>query len=213
MTSYDTHADVVAARAEGAMVMVPLGEDAPWPDAATVEASDCYPPPVQLADGRWVGTRTILSEARRELVVLHGAERSALASIAGRSRGTPRIANRLLRRVRDYAQVRAEGKVVDGVVDEALALEGVDGRGLDDLDRAYLRVIGGTYRGGPVGLEAIAATMGQDAGTLEDVVEPYLLQIGFVARTRRGRQLTADGAAFVGVTIETKPDESALFAE
>ncbi|MCA9673159.1 MAG: hypothetical protein KC503_46520 [Myxococcales bacterium] len=79
MTSYDTHADVVAARAEGAMVMVPLGEDAPWPDAATVEASDCYPPPVQLADGRWVGTRTILSEARRELVVLHGAERSALA--------------------------------------------------------------------------------------------------------------------------------------
>ena len=141
------------------------------------------------------------------------AETSALSSIAGRSRGTPRIANRLLRRVRDYAQVRADGRVVGAVVDEALALEGVDKRGLDELDREYMRVIGTTYRGGPVGLEAIAATMGQDAGTLEDVVEPYLLQIGFVARTRRGRELTVDGAAFAGVKLEVKPEGSALFAE
>lgn len=127
------------------------------------------------------------------------ATKGALESIAKRSRGTPRIANRLLRRVRDYAQVRAGGKVDPRVVDEALALEGVDALGLDDLDRAYLKVIGGTYRGGPVGLEAVAATMGEDGQTLEDVVEPFLLQTGYLARTRRGRMLTADGARYVGV--------------
>lgn len=127
------------------------------------------------------------------------ASEPAMESIAHRSRGTPRIANRLLRRVRDYAQVRAGGKVEPRVVDEALALEGVDGLGLDDLDRKYLKVVGSTYRGGPVGLDAIGATMGEDPGTLEDVVEPFLLQVGFLARTRRGRMLTADGAKYVGV--------------
>jgi Holliday junction DNA helicase RuvB len=128
------------------------------------------------------------------------SERGALEQIAGRSRGTPRVANRLLKRVRDYAQVRASGVIDMGVVDEALALEGVDGRGLDDLDRAYLRTIASTYRGGPVGLEAIAATMGQDSGTLEDVVEPFLLQEGLLARTRRGRMLTHEGASLMGVS-------------
>ncbi|MEM8834612.1 MAG: Holliday junction branch migration DNA helicase RuvB [Planctomycetota bacterium] len=120
------------------------------------------------------------------------AEHDALHSIARRSRGTPRIANRLLRRVRDYAQVRAGGEVSPRSVDEALALEGVDRRGLDDLDRRYMTTIATTYRGGPVGLEAVAATMGEDAGTLEDVVEPFLLQAGLLARTRRGRTLTHD---------------------
>ncbi len=128
-------------------------------------------------------------------------EREAMVSIARRSRGTPRIANRLLRRVRDYAQVRTDGAISERVVDEALALEGIDALGLDDLDRAYLEAIGGVYKGGPVGLEAIAATMGEDAGTLGDVVEPFLLQIGFLARTRRGRLLTAAGAEFAGVEI------------
>ncbi|MCA9292423.1 MAG: Holliday junction branch migration DNA helicase RuvB [Phycisphaerales bacterium] len=118
-----------------------------------------------------------------------------LARIAKRSRGTPRIALRLLRRVRDYAQVRGEGTIDADTVAQALALEGVDELGLDELDRRYLSTIRNTYEGGPVGLEAIAATMGEDAGTLEDVVEPYLLQIGLVARTRRGRELTRDGAA------------------
>ncbi len=130
------------------------------------------------------------------------AEEPALRAIAERSRGTPRIANRLLRRVRDYAQVRAGGAVTGRVVEEALALEGVDGLGLDELDRAYLRTIATTYKGGPVGLEAVAATMGDDAGTLEDVVEPFLLQCGLLARTRRGRQLTADGGRYVGVEIK-----------
>jgi Holliday junction DNA helicase RuvB len=81
------------------------------------------------------------------------------------------------------------------VATEALRLEGVDDLGLDTLDRAYLRVLADTYEGGPAGLEAIAATLGEDAGTLEDVVEPYLLQIGLLARTRQGRQLTAAGAS------------------
>ncbi|MDX2114925.1 MAG: Holliday junction branch migration DNA helicase RuvB [Planctomycetota bacterium] len=140
----------------------------------------------------------------------------AIGAIARRSRGTPRIANRLLRRVRDYAQVRSGGKIDERVVDEALALEGIDPRGLDDLDRAYLKVIGTTYRGGPVGLEAIAATMGEDGQTLEDVVEPFLLQVGFLARTRRGRMLTPDGAAYVGVEAPAVPEgsgaEPGLFA-
>jgi Holliday junction DNA helicase RuvB len=123
----------------------------------------------------------------------------ALAMIAARSRGTPRIANRLLRRVRDFAQVRGDGVLTGPMVVDSLALEGVDQLGLDDLDRAYLRVIAKVYDGGPVGLEAVAATLNQDAGTLEDVVEPYLLQIGFLARTRRGRMLTPAGAAHIGM--------------
>jgi Holliday junction DNA helicase RuvB len=143
---------------------------------------------------------TIVERSRGILGV--EADAGALRTIALRSRGTPRIANRLLRRVRDYAQVRAEGRIADAVVAEALALEGVDDRGLDQLDRSFLATIAGTYEGGPVGLEAIAATMGEDAGTLEDVVEPFLLQSGLLARTRRGRQLTPAGAELMGVEIK-----------
>ena len=127
------------------------------------------------------------------LLGLAGVSPEVFASLAARSRGTPRVALRLLRRVRDFAQVRAAGRVDEDIVTEALALEGVDGLGLDDLDRAYLQTIARVYEGGPVGLEAIAATMGEDAGTLGDVVEPYLLQIGFLARTRQGRELTLAG--------------------
>jgi Holliday junction DNA helicase RuvB len=112
------------------------------------------------------------------------------ATIARRSRGTPRIANRLLRRVRDFAEVRADGKITEAVADEALRREGVDGRGLDRLDRAFLRTIAEQYRGGPVGIGAIAATLTEDAETLEDVVEPYLLKIGFVVRSASGRKVT-----------------------
>ncbi|TVQ30417.1 MAG: Holliday junction branch migration DNA helicase RuvB [Phycisphaeraceae bacterium] len=144
----------------------------------------------------------LILERSARLLEIPMRDASALESVSQRSRGTPRIANRLLRRVRDYAQVRADGRIATDVVDQALALEGVDALGLDELDRAYLRTIATTYRGGPVGLEAVAATMGEDAGTLEDVVEPYLLQIGFLARTRRGRELTHDGAKHIGVEIE-----------
>ncbi len=124
------------------------------------------------------------------LLGLEEPDVASLNRIAARSRGTPRIANRLLRRVRDYAQVKTKGRLDGACVDDALALEGVDALGLDRLDRAYLTTIATTYAGGPVGLETVAATMNEDAGTIEDVVEPYLLQMGFLARTRRGRALT-----------------------
>jgi Holliday junction DNA helicase RuvB len=123
----------------------------------------------------------------------------ALGLIADRSRGTPRIANRLLRRVRDYSTVRARGRLDGQVARAALDLEGVDPLGLDPLDRAYLTCIHRVYHGGPVGLEAIAATMNQDAGTLEDVVEPYLLQLGFLTRTRRGRMITRAATDHLGL--------------
>lgn len=125
----------------------------------------------------------------------------ALGAIASRSRGTPRIANRLLRRVRDYAMVRHDGKINPGIVDDALELEGIDHLGLDELDRAFLKTIHSVFDGGPVGLEAISATMNEDSGTLEDVVEPYLLQIGFLARTKRGRQITPRACKHLGLKL------------
>ena len=119
-------------------------------------------------------------------------------TIAARSRGTPRIANRLLRRVRDFAEVRADGAITAGIADEALQREGVDERGLDRLDRAYLRTIAEGYGGGPVGINAIAATLTEDLETLEDVVEPFLLKIGFVQRTANGRKTTPAALAHLG---------------
>ncbi len=115
------------------------------------------------------------------------ADHEALELMAQRSRGTPRTANRLLRRVRDYAQVRADGKINQEVAKKALEVEGVDQTGLDELDRKFLLTIMDYYNGGPVGIEAIAATLNEESGTLVDVVEPYLLKIGFVNRTRQGR--------------------------
>jgi Holliday junction DNA helicase RuvB len=109
------------------------------------------------------------------------------AEIAQRSRGTPRIANRLLRRVRDYADVKADGRITPDVAREALQLEGVDEQGLDDLDRNFLSTMIRLYKGGPVGVEAMAATLNEEVDTLVDMVEPYLLQLGFVSRTRSGR--------------------------
>jgi Holliday junction DNA helicase RuvB len=137
----------------------------------------------------------------------------SLNMIASRSRGTPRIANRLLRRVRDYSQVRARGELTSDIVDVSLRLEGVDELGLDELDRKYLSVIGQVYRGGPVGLEAIAATLAEDSGTLEELVEPYLLQIGFLARTRKGRRLTHRAAKHLGIAISDDDPVGELFPE
>jgi Holliday junction DNA helicase RuvB len=114
----------------------------------------------------------------------------SLNCIATRSRGTPRIALRLLRRVRDFSQVRRNNKIDLSVVNEALQLEGIDSEGLDTLDRCYLETLATVYEGGPVGVEAIAATMGEDPGTLQDVVEPFLLQAGYLSRTRQGRKIT-----------------------
>jgi len=132
---------------------------------------------------------------------MEGVSREAFDAIAARSRGTPRIALRLLRRVRDFAEVRAKGRADRDAVDGALRLEGVDALGLDELDRKYMRTIASIYGGGPVGLEAIAATLGEDSETLEDLVEPFLLQIGFLARTRQGRRLTKPGADAIGFAL------------
>ncbi len=162
----------------------------------------------------YYGRTDLLSILRRsagllELELTDDAD-AALSAIAERARGTPRIANRLLRRVRDFAQVKHDGQLGPAVVDAALELEGVDAIGLDELDRKYLRVIGEVYAGGPVGLEAVAATLGEDGGTLESVVEPYLLQLGYVARTRKGRQLTQAGAGHVGLALADRKS-AALF--
>ena len=119
--------------------------------------------------------------------------------IACRSRGTPRIANRLLRRVRDYAQVRADGVITRAVSDEALTRLEVDKQGLDSLDRRMLRSIIEFYGGGPVGLETVAATINEEAITLEDVYEPYLLQQGFITRTPRGRCITKKAYDHLGI--------------
>ncbi|MFO8102510.1 MAG: Holliday junction branch migration DNA helicase RuvB [Dehalococcoidia bacterium] len=118
--------------------------------------------------------------------------------IARRSRGTPRVANRLLRRVRDYAEVNSDGKITRQIADEALTREGVDGAGLDRLDRQYLATILENYNGGPVGVEALAATINEEANTLVDVVEPYLLKMGFVSRTPSGRKIGKAAPAHLG---------------
>ena len=119
--------------------------------------------------------------------------------IAARSRGTPRIANRMLRRVRDFAQVRADGLITRNIADEALSRLEVDKLGLDSLDRRMLKSIIDFYNGGPVGLETLAATINEEAVTLEDVYEPYLLQQGFLTRTPRGRCVTKKAYEHLGL--------------
>ena len=121
--------------------------------------------------------------------------------IARRARGTPRIANRLLRRVRDFAQVRAGGVITQGVADRALTALEVDRLGLDSVDRRMLESIITHYGGGPVGLETLAATVGEEAVTLEDVYEPYLMQMGFLTRTPRGRCVTRRAYEHLGLTF------------
>lgn len=120
--------------------------------------------------------------------------------IARRSRGTPRVANRLLRRARDYAEVKSDGKITKELADEALTQEGVDKAGLDRLDRLYLTTILENYHGGPVGIEALAATLNEEASTLIDVVEPFLLKMGFIIRTPAGRKAGEAAWAHFGIT-------------
>ncbi|MDH4158212.1 MAG: Holliday junction branch migration DNA helicase RuvB [candidate division Zixibacteria bacterium] len=123
----------------------------------------------------------------------------AARTIASRARGTPRIANRLLRRVRDYADVKGDGTITAEISARALDAEGVDERGLDDLDRKLLKIVIEYYKGGPVGIEALGATLNEEIDTLVDMVEPYLLKIGFIKRTRQGRMASAEAAAHLGL--------------
>lgn len=117
-------------------------------------------------------------------------EKDAATELSLRSRGTPRLANRLLKRVRDFAEVRYNGKVTKKVADEVLALLNIDSYGLDHIDREILTTMIEKFSGGPVGLETIAVSIGEDTATIEDVYEPYLIQVGFIARTPRGRVVT-----------------------
>ena len=138
-------------------------------------------------------------------------EPEGAAEIARRSRGTPRIANRLLRRVRDYAQVRAGGRIDRAVADAAMQMLSVDPEGFDDLDRRLLNLIIENFDGGPVGVESLAAAMSEERGTLEDVIEPYLIQQGFLVRTARGRMASAKAYRHLGLESLRKPGAESLF--
>ncbi len=139
------------------------------------------------------------------------ADASGVVEIARRSRGTPRVANRLLKRVRDYAQVRAGGAITAPVALEALKRLDVDEFGLDDMDGRILRTIIEQFEGGPVGLSTIAAAVGEDPGTLEEVYEPFLMQQGFLARTPRGRCATAGAYRHFGFQPPKSPEQPTMF--
>ena len=141
-----------------------------------------------------------------ELIVMRSAkllnvptDGDAAAEIARRSRGTPRITNNYVKRVRDFAQVKGDGHITLDIAKKALDMLGVDALGLDELDRRFLRTIADFYDGGPVGIEALAATLNEDRGTLEDVVEPYLLRIGLLNRTTKGRRATRRTYEHLGI--------------
>jgi Holliday junction DNA helicase RuvB len=139
------------------------------------------------------------------------AEDAALWELAHRSRGTPRIANRLLRRVRDYAAVEGAGKFNVLITKAALDLEGIDKIGLDDQDRQFLKTLIEVYDGGPAGVEALAATMGDEVDTLVDVIEPYLLQTALVTRTRQGRRATKSAYDHLGLKWKPPAEGESLF--
>ncbi len=139
----------------------------------------------------------IVSRAAEILQV--GMTGDSAHELGSRSRGTPRIANRLLKRVRDFAQVRGDGVITPQLAKEALSRIQVDELGLDAIDHKLLRAIVATFRGGPVGLDTLAATIGEESQTIEDVYEPYLLQIGFLQRTPRGRMATRQAYAHLGI--------------
>ena len=131
-------------------------------------------------------------------------DESGAVEIALRSRGTPRVANRLLRRVRDFAQVYRDGLITKEIADKALSILSVDNKGLDDLDRQILTTMIRFYNGGPVGLSTIAANIGEEMETIEDMYEPYLLQLGFLQRTPRGRIATPMAYDHLGISYDTE---------
>jgi Holliday junction DNA helicase RuvB len=137
-------------------------------------------------------------------------DRGGTRTIARRARGTPRVANRLLKRVRDYAQVRADGMVTEEVAAQALGLLEVDALGLDEIDRKILQTIIEKFSGGPVGLETIAAALSEEADTIMDVCEPYLLQLGFLERTPRGRVATRHAYEHLGLPYAERPQQPTL---
>jgi Holliday junction DNA helicase RuvB len=158
-----------------------------------------YYPPEEL--------RTIIRRSSRILSV--ELDEGGASEIALRSRGTPRIANTLLKRIRDYAQVEADNFITAEVVDRALQMLGIDREGLDDMDKRILETIIHRFSGGPVGINTIAVAVGEEADTIEEVYEPYLIQRGFLKRTRRGR--VATDLAYEHLGVEPKAEQKELF--
>ncbi|MBT3047849.1 MAG: Holliday junction branch migration DNA helicase RuvB [Candidatus Thiodiazotropha sp.] len=152
------------------------------------------------------GSRDLARIVTRSAEILDiGMDGDGAGEIARRSRGTPRIANRLLRRVRDYAQVKQDGRIDADVADKALSMLKVDGNGFDAMDRRLLLAVIEKFEGGPVGVDNLAAAIGEEKGTIEDVLEPYLIQQGFLMRTPRGRVATQ--AAYLHFGLSPKPGE------
>ena len=146
--------------------------------------------------------KTIILRSARVLEV--GIDERGAYALARRSRGTPRLANRLLKRVRDFAQVKYDGYITEEVANYALDLLDVDKEGLDQTDRGLLLIMIEKFQGGPVGLDTLAAAIGEDAGTIEDVYEPYLLKNGFIQRTPRGRVVTDSAYRHLGISHENE---------
>ena len=138
-------------------------------------------------------------------------DKNAALEIGRRARGSPRVANRLLRRVRDWVQVKSDGKITVGASEEALKNHGIDTMGLDTVDRKVINVMYESFAGGPVGIESIAATLNEEPDTIVDVVEPFLLKIGFLKRTPRGRELTRQACEHMGFSRMPKESQKELF--
>ena len=152
---------------------------------------------------------TIIRRSARILCI--GADEEGLYEIARRSRGTPRIANRLLRRVRDFADVLGDGRIERGIADAALTRLDIDKTGLDRMDRKIIEIMVNSFSGGPVGIESLAASMGEDKDTIEDVYEPFLIQKGYVKRTPRGRQVCTKG--YKAVNLEPLGKQMDIYDE
>jgi len=151
-------------------------------------------------------TDDLISIVQRSAAILNLAmEREGAAEIARRSRGTPRIANRLLRRVRDYAEVKADGRISGTVAEQALNMLDVDREGFDMMDRKLLLALIDKFDGGPVGIDSLAAAIGEERGTIEDVLEPFLIQQGFLMRTARGRMVTRHAYLHFGLRAPAAP--------
>ena len=215
MAMEDFRVDVVVGKGPGATA-IPL-EIPPFTLVGATTRAGLLPPPLRDRFG-FTAHMEFYEPADLERVLRRAARildvdlrPDGAAEIAGRSRGTPRIANRLLRRVRDFAEVRADGAVNRGVARAALEVYDVDELGLDRLDRAVLSALVRSFGGGPVGVSTLAVAVGEEAGTVEEVCEPYLVRAGMLARTPRGRVATAAAWSHLGVPLPPGGGPAALF--
>ncbi|MEE1929080.1 Holliday junction branch migration DNA helicase RuvB [Streptomyces sp. TRM 70351] len=215
MAMEDFRVDVVVGKGPGATA-IPL-ELPPFTLVGATTRAGLLPPPLRDRFG-FTAHMEFYDPAELERVVNRSArllevetDAAGAAEIAGRSRGTPRIANRLLRRVRDFAQVKADGVVTRDIAVRALAVYEVDERGLDRLDRSVLEALLKLFGGGPVGLSTLAVAVGEERETVEEVAEPFLVREGLLARTPRGRVATAAAWAHLGLTPPEQSAQPGLF--